>query len=292
METAELDSILSLDASSDSVIVLPRTFEEAAVPFDSVLDTARIEALGLVEVPGDTAVVAEIAPAWQEGLEPFPRTVRPGNFTGFLIVLTVLFVVMAFNFHNLKRLLKVYVEELVKVRKGRDNVFDDRPAGDVRVMMILILQFVVGGGILLSGALSYFQWGDAGLLTVPTVAKLTALLGLYYLFELVAYQTVGYTFTTGEGRREWIRGFNASQALLGVALAIPAISVVFYPSTTVLMVGIGLFVYFLARILFIVKGFRIFYNKVTSILYFILYLCTLEIIPLILVYKCSVSELV
>ena len=68
--------------------------------------------------------------------------------------------------------------------------------------------------------------------------------------------------------------------------------VIFYPSTTLWMLEIGLLVYFVARIMFIVKGIRIFYNKITSILYFILYLCTLEIIPLILVYKCSVSEFV
>lgn len=280
LDTSELDSILMLSASEDSVLVMPRDFSESARPFDPLLDTARIMSLTAADT---TAVAADsvvaVVPAWKDGLEPQPRAVRPGNFSGFLIVLTVLFVVLAFNFNNLRRLVKVYGEELVKVRHGRDNVFDDRPAGDVRVMVVLILQFIVGAGILVSGAVSRMSSGDAGLLTLPLVGKITALVGLYYLFELAAYQTVGYTFSTPEGRREWIRGFNSSQALLGLALAIPAIMVIFYPSTTLWMLEIGLLVYFVARIMFIVKGFRIFYNKITSILYFILYLCTLEIVP-------------
>ncbi|MCH5320108.1 MAG: DUF4271 domain-containing protein, partial [Paramuribaculum sp.] len=37
--------------------------------------------------------------------------------------------------------------------------------------------------------------------------------------------------------------------------------------------------YVLARIMFIVKGFRIFYTNSASIVYFILYLCSLEIVP-------------
>ncbi|MDE6169760.1 MAG: DUF4271 domain-containing protein, partial [Duncaniella sp.] len=43
--------------------------------------------------------------------------------------------------------------------------------------------------------------------------------------------------------------------------------------------------YFLTRILFICKGFRLFYDNFGSLLYFILYLCTLEIVPLVLIYR-------
>lgn len=279
--------------TEDSVLAMPCDFVQALRPFDPLLDTARIEALTVVD-SAEVAVdsVAVVAPDWHAGLEPIPRAVRPGNFSGFLIVLTVLFVVMSLNFNSLKRLLKVYGEELVKVRHGRDNVFDDRPAGDIRVMILLLVSFVVCAGVLLAGAVSCIGEGGAGLVTLPDVARLSVLAGVYYIFELTAYQTVGYTFAPAEGRREWIRGFNASQALLGVALAFPAIMVIFYPAITVWMLNVGAFVYLVARILFVIKGFRIFYNKITSILYFILYLCTLEIIPLIMVYKCSVTELV
>ncbi|MDE6655263.1 MAG: DUF4271 domain-containing protein [Muribaculaceae bacterium] len=41
--------------------------------------------------------------------------------------------------------------------------------------------------------------------------------------------------------------------------------------------------------MFIIKGFRIFYHKIWSLLYFILYLCTLEIVPLIILYLTALS---
>ncbi|MGM9811684.1 MAG: DUF4271 domain-containing protein [Muribaculaceae bacterium] len=47
---------------------------------------------------------------------------------------------------------------------------------------------------------------------------------------------------------------------------------------------IYIFIYFVCRLIYIIKGFRIFFNNFTSIFYFILYLCSGEIIPLIAVY--------
>ncbi|MDE6240375.1 MAG: DUF4271 domain-containing protein, partial [Muribaculaceae bacterium] len=43
--------------------------------------------------------------------------------------------------------------------------------------------------------------------------------------------------------------------------------------------------YLLFRLVFISNGFSIFYRNIFSLVYFILYLCTLEIIPLIYVFK-------
>lgn len=113
-------------------------------------------------------------------------------------------------------------------------------------------------------------------------------MALYIAAGYCGYEAVGYTFTSPEGRREWVRGFSASQALLGLALTVPAALCVFYPDTLRWTVAAGFFAWLFAKILFIVKGFRIFYDKISGLLYFILYLCTLEIIPLIWVYKISV----
>ena len=301
--TEALDEALDIDsaaAATDTVaapdvLSMPASFEEAYRPFEPVLDTARLEYL----VPADTAwasvdslqAAAQPPMAWEDGLEPIARPDQPGTRTGFLAAIAFIFVLLAYNFRHLGRLVRTYGEELVKVRLGRDNVFDERPAADVRILWLLLLQFVVCGGILLAGGI-HLWGGSPGPMPVMGVAKVIAIVGIYYIFQLIAYQTVGYTFTTSAGRREWVRGFNASQALLGLSLAVPAILSVFYPVTAVYMIILGAVLYFSGRILFILKGFRIFYDKISSLLYFILYLCTLEIIPLILVYECSLIEFV
>ncbi len=106
----------------------------------------------------------------------------------------------------------------------------------------------------------------------------------FYLFELLACTTVGYAFTDRVSAAQWRRGLNASSVLLGILLTIPTLVSLFYPSVTGAMLWVAAGLYAVSRIIYIAKGFRIFYNNFPSLLYFILYLCTLEIIPLIAIY--------
>lgn len=47
-------------------------------------------------------------------------------------------------------------------------------------------------------------------------------------------------------------------------------------------------IYLISRILFIYKGFKIFYRNILDLFYFIVYLCALEITPLFWVYRSSI----
>ncbi|MFG6389490.1 DUF4271 domain-containing protein, partial [Muribaculum sp.] len=95
--------------------------------------------------------------------------------------------------------------------------------------------------------------------------------------------------TDATGAAQWLKGFNATQALLGFLLLVPALAVLFYPAAALSLISISALLYILARIVFICKGFRIFYHNFPSLLYFILYLCTVEIIPVLLVYRGAFS---
>lgn len=271
---------------NDSLLILPAA-DEASVPrLDSHIDTlvvARCRA-ALQSKRSDAVETVTVAqpPAWEQGLEPAARTTGPDNNSGFLLVIAVLFVVMIFNFRHLKRLAGTYIEELIKVRSGRDNVFDERPAGDTRVLVMLILQAVISEGILLAGNLC-----GIGSLTVAGVAAVSGVIAIYYIAMLLGYNVVGYTFAPAGVHRDWVRGFNASQALLGILLVVPAVLSIFYPYAATAVITVSAVIYVLVRLLFIFKGFRIFYTNIGSLVYFILYLCTLEIIPIIYVYKCA-----
>ncbi len=285
----EVDSLTTAAVAADSILVLPRDFDEAAHPFDATLDTALLQRLPeavAAQQRADSIAIATAPPAWQQGLEPVARATQPGNSTGFLLVISLMALVMLINFRHLPRLVKMYLDELVNIRQGRDKVFDEHPAGDNRVMIQLVAQGIVCIGLLLTAAQCRLT-GRSIDMTGSAVASVVGVVTLYYFFQLVAYNVVGYTFTSPDGRREWLRGFNASQALLGLALAIPAVLTVFYPDAISWTVWISVGVYAIMRLLFIFKGFRIFYDKIDALLYFILYLCTLEIIPLTLVYHCS-----
>lgn len=280
------DSLQPIPAAvTDTSYNAPVDFEHTMQPFRGKLDSAFIESL-----PGADTITAHTAPAvepWETGLEGEPRPMQPGNRSGFLVIIALMFVVMTFNFRHFSRLLRQFSTEVFKLRKGSQNVFDEHPAGDTRVLILLLIQYVVCAGILLSSAVCRVAYAGHASMTGAAVGLVTAAFALYYLFELAAYSVVGYTFTTPDKSKQWLSGFNASQALLGMALVIPAVLVIFYPEITVPAVITAAILYLTARLLFIFKGFRIFYDKFGSLLYFILYLCTLEIIPVIFLYKCT-----
>lgn len=221
---------------------------------------------------------------WQAGMPADDRPVSPAGNSGVLTIVTICFVLLALNYRNCVRILGNFTELLIKPRP-RTNAFDDNTANESRTEMLMLFQTCVLEAILLylcigvhapaSGVFVHFA-----LLTVITVC--------YYLFQVMAYLTVGYVFAPYGYTRPLLRTFNGTQSMLGLALMIPTLSMLFYPALSSAMVGVALTLYVLARLVFIRAGFRIFYHNFSSLLYFFLYLCTLEIIPLIAVYRLAV----
>ena len=229
--------------------------------------------------------------AWLCGLEPEPRAEIPGTNSVFVLGVAIMLVLVLFNYRTLRALLGFYVEELINVRRGRDNVFDDRPAGFSAVSFLLTALFIAEAGLLLICGPAALSQGLSGLLPPRVVAAGIGMAAIYYFGLLTAYSAVGYTFSSDDGRREWVRGFSASTSILAIALIFPTLIAVFYPFLSASMTIIAIFLFIAGKIAFIFKGFRIFYDNFFSLLYFILYLCTLEIIPIILVYNCAVFYL-
>lgn len=222
-------------------------------------------------------------PSWQDGLEGIPRPVGVGDDNGVLAVITAMFLVMLLSFRHCRRLFATLFQELLGMRQ-RANVFDEHTSNETQMMVMMAAQWSVYTGILGYSALSYYYPVDSGKAFLHT-AMLIGLTGAYYVFQFCAYNTLGYTFTTSARRRHFVQGFTASQSLLGFVLIVPALVAIFYPSAVELMLQIAAGSYLGARVVFIIKGFRIFYHKFFSLFYFILYLCALEIIPLIILFR-------
>lgn len=186
------------------------------------------------------------------------------------------------NAPSVARALKSYRSELWSVRR-RGNMFDDAEGVRVPTAILLGLFFVIFGGIVL--------YNCPAVPAVPSFAGATAsmaLVGCYYIFQLCCYRLVGYTFASPEESRRWIAGFNATQAYSGLFMCLPAILTVCCPWWHEILLIVSLIVYEGFHLVFVLKGFRIFYHGIGSLLYFILYLCTLEIIPQISLYRLSV----
>ncbi|MDE6452718.1 MAG: DUF4271 domain-containing protein, partial [Muribaculaceae bacterium] len=269
---------------ADSVLSMPRH----AVPkaFDASLEhalDAGIEPVQL-DMSAFESIVAEASapPAWLSGEAAEPRTVHPASHSAVLGVLAMLFVACMLAFSHFGRALVASVQDLWSVRR-RQNAFDESSPGRRRVQFLLALQFTAYCGVLLYAAVRPGPGTDAARALTDTL-RLTLLAAGYYLFQLAAYATVGYAFASDSAKsRQWIDGFNASQGIAGMLLALPTLGIIFYPDAASGMLIAAATVYLTARLIFIGKGFRIFYTGPTSLVYFILYLCTLEIIPVLAV---------
>ena len=112
----------------------------------------------------------------------------------------------------------------------------------------------------------------------------TGMVGLYLGGMMLAYLIVGNVFSDSKLTRLWIKGASAStglQAFLMFPLALLALTYVKWAGA-VLIVGASVFV--LGKIVFLYKGFRIFFTQISSGMLFLYYLCSLEVIPIILTY--------
>lgn len=227
-------------------------------------------------------------PAWESGLEPTARPGHAGHDQGIVASIVFIMLAAALSFQAVRRVLTNMVKRLSdnRVRAG----FETETGLEKRTTLLLLLLTVVFISILTTAGLTIALPGQY-MVDMTTTTKTTGIIATYFLFQYAVYQTLGYTFSSDEGRILWVRGFTASMTLLGIGLIIPGLVVLFYPALTLQAVWIGAGLYVIARVMFISRGFRIFYTNIASLIYFILYLCSLEIIPICVIFYVSTQIL-
>ena len=219
-----------------------------------------------------------------EGLPPEPRASLPGYDSGVVCLLIGMFILLAVNFRHYSTFFNNFFSDLFSTRR-REKTFSERTFSETAVLASVILTSCLCQGIIINAMLPDIATPPDVSGEFLLIGSLTVLALIYYLWQLAAYSTVGAIFTDHASARMWIKGFNASQSLLAMLIVLPAIIVVFNPAMSGVIVAIAAVSYLVARLIFICKGFRLFYDNYGSLVYFILYLCSLEIIPPVLLYR-------
>ncbi|MBP2690600.1 MAG: DUF4271 domain-containing protein [Muribaculaceae bacterium] len=268
-------------------LTMPTDFAHA-LKEDSM--SLKLDSCAYASIPVDTVKLTEtgieIQDNWKNGMEGSSLQNAVADKSGILTIIVVLFVSLSLNFKECKKLFTYFIEEL-RSNKKRANAFDEHSNHETRLTALTVMQYIVYGGIILFGIAvksingeltgSSFNFGD--------LMKVTGLFAGYYVFDTIGYAISGYTFSGKEGCKKWLRAFNASQSLAGAALMIPALIILFYPGSIHSMTVIACIIYVVPRGMFIAKWFSIFYKNIFSSVYFILYLCTMEIIPILYLYN-------
>ena len=238
---------------------------------DSYRDSVAIDLLG-ADVAAHTAEVFAPSGA-REGVAPFALHQFPAGGSALSLLLMGTLVATALCGQSLLRALKAYRNNLISVRR-RNNAFDGIGRVAPQVAALLALLFVAFGGTAL-----YLGFCRPAMPSFGGAATVISIVGAYYILQLAAYNIIGYAFTSPLGRRQWVEGFEASQAFGGILLVAPTLLMLCMPQWTGAMTAVAATVYVCSRLVFVYKGFRIFFKQMWSPVYFVLYLCCAEIIP-------------
>lgn len=272
-----------------------------------VLDTLLADSAGVDSVDVDTVPPDTV---WYLMLEPPVTPVLPGHVapaedsTGISWILTVLlalFVTVSIRFRSNYKYLGAMFKDAVEVRE-RGNVFDET-VREESFMGLLNVLWCISVGILLY---TLVEWGvrtpfilervaasglpaDPERILSPSVQPLGMALcaGVTLLWQAMMvglYTVVGNVFDDKAHTRMWLMGYLATTGLSTLVFFPLALLALCYPGDTHLILIVGLGGLIMAKLVFIWKGFRIFFKEITSWLLFLYYLCSLEIVPLILLF--------
>ena len=244
---------------------------------------ARIDTIAVEPEPVYGLILSppEVSP------QPEMRSDNSLDISFILCGLFLLFLVIALRFRNNFKYVITIFRNLVETRT-RHNAFDDTVR---ETSMLVLLNVMWCASIGITGFCLYqylfpeltdsnLRW--AGMLWGMAFAT------VYTLVMWGLYSVVGWIFSDRQHAILWVKGFSASQALMTPAIFITALIGICTPDAG-LFVGIAAaIVFIIGKLVFIWKGYRIFFNQISSWVLFLCYLCSLEIVPLILSYRFAV----
>ncbi len=267
---APIDSAMTVAA--DSVVVIPELKSNPMLGHNREIDAPTTVSMSSAYTTGTVP--------YSTGVEASPRPELPGTNSGVISILIVMFLIVTFSFKHFISVYRSLLQDLYMVRR-RENAFDEHTAGESSTIMALNFQTAICQAILVYAAVNVVSPIPASA-SFPILAAFAGMMILFFIFQSLAFRLVAFAFAEPFYGSQWVRGLNATQALMGFLLLIPSIVVLFYPEATPTMLSIAAVIYVSMRIMLIVKGFRIFYDNFCSLIYFILYLCALEIVPLLI----------
>ncbi|MBD5329907.1 MAG: DUF4271 domain-containing protein [Bacteroides sp.] len=210
------------------------------------------------------------------------------------LLLLGLFCAVALKFKNNARYLKAIISDLTDVRT-RQNAFDET-VKETSFLILLNVLWVCSIGILLWQTIMLtvghppigysFSIPDRPGLGIALCIGTTS---IYTILMALAYWVIGFVFTDSSRAALWLKGAGASQGLETVLLLPLAALSLSYGDWMLQLLEIAAGVVILGKIIFIYKGFRIFFNQFSSWMLFLYYLCSVEIVPLILTYLATLQ---
>jgi len=152
----------------------------------------------------------------------------------------------------------------------------------LEVLFYIVFSIFVFQLIVLSSSNSLFTWSVYG----QTLGALV----LYFLGKKLAYQALGSIFIGASETSEFLFNMDNFNRGTGIILFPIVALIAYYPIENPLFAVIaGVLIVSVFYVMLLKRGISILLKKQFPIFYLFLYLCTLEILPLLLIYKLVVD---
>ena len=258
----------------------------APAPADSTVSAVD----SLLRDEADTLLRDEPEPLYGIILErpaaPQPeRMPDKGNGESWLLTgMILLFVIACLRYRKNSRFFSMMLHDITEVRE-RHNAFDDTVRETAFIWLLNLIWCGCAGVILYT----FLYGSQQGLLSFGPEAmqRMGICMGLcvaYTLFLTASYSIVGNLFSDSGKASMWVKGFLATQGLESILFFPAALLLLCVPGLTFPILVFAGIVFILAKLLFIYKGFCIFFSQIASWVLFLYYLCSLEIVPIVLTY--------
>ncbi len=240
----------------------------------------RVDSLHMVDSlhVADSIKLALLKPT---GFIGIPHPLLPQTELWVFVALFILFGFLVFLISRSSELITDTIKTLFQV-KERSSIFSKASVYDFqfRLFMVIFAIFILS----FYAYLVFYQNNSSFSLTKYGLFLLVT--SLYFVFKLITFELIGYVFLENTSFKLAKESYFNIISLLGLILFPLLVLQIYIPSNFVnICLNISLFVSISACILIIIKLFQIFFHKTVAFFYILLYLCTLEILPLFALYR-------
>ncbi|MDR2692031.1 MAG: DUF4271 domain-containing protein [Dysgonamonadaceae bacterium] len=215
--------------------------------------------------------------------EPLSGRVQTQNM-GFILFAACFFVLIYQVSKNAKLLLAMKS----KLLGSRSQMLSTEsfPSQFLKILLFCVQTVVLTSIVLYCKAVSegIFQM-ESSVEMFTFLCYTSLLLGSFIVYKYFAYSLTSYIFFDKITRQRWNDTFSSAIGVSGVILFFPALILFYTEQIDTYGVYFVLSYFIFIQMILLYRQFMLFFDKKGGWIYFILYLCTQEIIPLFLLYK-------
>jgi len=171
-----------------------------------------------------------------------------------------------------------------------NRLYQLRNAYFEKISSLLNYLFIITASLFFVAVLRYFNLKPDYISEFQLFAFCVMFILLFYAFKLIANQLVSWLFNKRNAMKEYNYNIFLSFKILGLLMIPITMAIIYLPEKyKAYALYAGIFIIIIQYVVLIIRALRIILIKEFLLFYTLLYLCTVEILPVVLIIKFSLN---